>query len=175
MPICWGMGSTNLLSSATDKIAKLRGELETKRAELEQIEAGVKRLTKLHREIAELQARIDAGIRFVGPDHPNWRPDKIKPVKAREWKTPFKPGEVGRTALAVLREHGGWLRPSGVAAIMLEQVGHDRDDRTMRARVSDSIRAYFKKYDGDLVESTREYGQKWRVIRHTGYFVERVN
>lgn len=162
------MGLSNFLGSNQDKIAKLRGELEQKRAEVKQIEDGVSRLAQLHTEIAMLEDRIAAGIRFVQPDYPDWKPDKIKPVKRGVWKNPFKSGDMGRTALSVLREHGGWLRPSEVAKIMLDQIGFDADDREGREKVTNAVGNYFRKHEGDLVESRGDYAKEWRVIRQNG-------
>lgn len=159
------MGLTNFLGSAQDKIAKLRGELEQKRAEVKQIEEGVSRLAQLHADIVMLEDRIAAGIKFVQPDYPDWKPEKIKAIKRGRGKSPFKSGEMGRTALAILREHGGWLRPSEVAKIMLDRIGHDPDDRDFREKVANSLGNYFRSHHGDLVESRGDYAKEWRVIR----------
>jgi len=54
------MGITNIRAGTDDKLARLRGELEAKRAELQSIEEGVQRLSSLHQEIAELEKAISA-------------------------------------------------------------------------------------------------------------------
>ncbi len=162
------MGISNFIGSAEKKIAQLRGELEQKRIEVSQIELGIARLPDLHREIAFLDEQIAAGIKFVAPDNPNWQPEKIKPVIPRKWDNPFKSGEIGLTALGVLRRDGGWLRPYDVAKIMLTDIEFDLEDRAMQQKITNTVAAYFKKHKGDLVESTTDYAKKWRVIREFG-------
>jgi hypothetical protein len=76
------------------------------------------------------------------------------------WKSPFKSGEIGRTALAVLRESGGWMRPLDIARAMLERIGADAGDRLARQRLTNSVGGYLKSHEGDLVESRGEYAKE---------------
>jgi len=57
------------------------------------------------------------------------------------------------------------MRPLDVATIMLDQIGHDHDDRLERTRLANSLGNYFKAHEGDLVESRGDYAKEWRVIR----------
>ncbi|MEP7221905.1 MAG: hypothetical protein ABI673_04460 [Novosphingobium sp.] len=159
------MGISNITYGLEQKIAHYRGELAGAQAEMKMIETGVMRLIPLQKRIVELEGLIESAARIIIDDHPEWRADKIKPVKKRVWNNPFKSGDMGRTALAILRERGDWLRPSDVAKIMLDQLGHDPVDRHAREKIANSLGNYFRKHAGDLVESRGDYAKEWRVIR----------
>ena len=159
------MGITNLRYGLEQRLSHLRGELETAREEVRSIEAGVARLSPLHHQIAGLEEAIRAVETAIRYDNPDWQSEKVKAVKARVWKSPFRSGEIGRTALSVLRESGDWMRPIDVARAMLESIGADADDRLAREKLTNSVAAYFKAHEGDLVEARGEYAKEWRVIR----------
>ena len=123
------------------------------------------RLSALHEQIAQLDKAIQAAETLLLHDRPDSQPANIKAVRPRVWKSPFRSGEIGRTALGILRESGDWMRALEVARIMLEQIGHDPDDRPAREKLTNTVAAYFKSQDGDLIESRNEYAKEWRVIR----------
>ena len=159
------MGITNLRYGLEQRLSHLRGELETARDEVRSIEAGVARLSPLHQQIAGIEEAIKAFEAAIRYDNPDWRPEKVKAVKPRVWSSPFRSGEIGRTALAVLRENGEWMRPLDVAKAMLDRIGADAGDRQAREKLTNSVGAYFKGHEDDLVESRGEYAKEWRVIR----------
>lgn len=52
-----------------------------------------------------------------------------------------------------------------IAAEVLRKLGHDFDDRGLLDKRTNSIAAYLKANDGDLVESDgAQYYKKWRLI-----------
>jgi hypothetical protein len=159
------MSYRNLWRGLEVRLSHLRGELQATRKEVETVEAGVARLSELHPRIVALESAISAAETLLKHDHPDWHPERIKPLLPRVWKSPFKSGEIGRTALTVLREHGGWLRPLTVSMLMLKGIGEDPDDKVTREKLTNSVAAYFKDHEGDLVESRHEYAKEWRVIR----------
>lgn len=69
------------------------------------------------------------------------------------------------TALVVLREPSEWLRAREIAERMLTKIGHDADDKGTFDRTSNSVTTYLKKYEGELVESRRDYPKEWSLIR----------
>lgn len=154
------MGITNLRYGLEGKIALFRGELEATREELKTIEAGVARLGGLHRRVAELETLISAAETLVRHDAPNWQSARVKSLKPRAWNQPFKSGEIGRTALSILRGSGGWMRPRDVAKAMLRGIGHDFDDRAASDKLTNSIGSYFKSHEGDLVKSRGEFAKE---------------
>ena len=157
--------TTNLIYNLEHRLSHLRGEREAAAAELRSIEESVTRLTALHERIAGLDKAIQAAETLLLHDHPDWESSRIKAIRPREWSSPFKSGEIGRTALTILRENGDWMRPYDIAKIMLERIGHDASDRAQRERLSDSVGAYFKKHKDELVEVRGSYAKEWWVIR----------
>lgn len=159
------MGLSNFLGSNEDKISKLKGELKRKREELKLIIDGVSRITELQDEIKALESRIEAGIAFIQPDYPDWDPNNVKPYEARSWKSPFEVGEVGRLALSVLGEHGGWMTVREIARVMLEDIGHDPDDRKTLDKITNTLGNNLRKKVGDLLESEGKQPTRYRAIR----------
>ena len=49
--------------------------------------------------------------------------------------------------------------------MMLNEIGHDQDDVQTLYRVTNSVGTYFKKYEGQIVESRGSFAKEWRVIR----------
>jgi hypothetical protein len=158
------MGTTNLRFGIENKLAHMKGELENLRIEIGTIEEGVARLSQCYQRAKELEEAIQAGETFFKFHNPDWQPAKIKAVQARIWNGPIKNGEQGRTALGILRENGGWMSCRELAEEMLRQVGHP-DDRILSEKTANTLGAYMRKYEGDLVEGKDQYPKKWRVIR----------
>lgn len=159
------MGITNLRYGLEAKLAKYRGELEEITEQIRLIEAGLANLPQIHVRRAKLLGLIAGAELIILDDNPDWQSSKIKPVRARKWNSPFKSGEISRTALTVLREADAWLRPKAIAEIMLEQIGHDPLDRASREKLTNSVSAYLKSHENTLVESRGDFAKEWRVIR----------
>ena len=155
--------TSNLIHNLEHRLSHLRGEREAAAAEVRSIEESVVRITPLHEQIASLDKAIEAAETLLRYERPDWQSERVKAVRPRVWTSPFKSGEIGRTALGVLRENGGWLRPYDVAKIMLDHIGYDPEDRAAREKLTNSIGAYFKSHEGDLVESQGDYAKEWRV------------
>lgn len=141
------------------------GELQNAEGEYEELRASLQRLIPLRQKIRHLKSVVDAAGTLLSHVNPDRKVDSIKPTRVHAWKTPFKSGEQSQLALTILRQSADWLRPREVAKIMLRQAGHDPDDADMLHRVTNSVGNYFKKYEGDLVESRGSYAKEWRVIR----------
>lgn len=167
------MGITNLRYGLEEKIAKYRGELEAIREEVQVIEAGVGKLSALHHRAGELERLINYAEGIIKDDHPDFKATTVKASRPRKWKNPYPPGEMGRTALTVLREADEWMRPSKIARVMLERLGRDPDDRTAREKLANSISNYLKKHEGDLVESRGDYAKEWTVIREISQSIQK--
>lgn len=159
------MATTNLLLGLENKISVLRGELSQARKEVKTISDGWNRLPELQSRVNDLAETIAAAERVIRHDYPDWQPTRVKPRKPGKWRGLFKSGDIGRKALTVLRKADEWMRPIEVARAMLAQIGHDPDDRIEREKLSNSIGAYFKSWQGDLVESRGSFAKEWRVIR----------
>lgn len=157
--------TSNLVYNLEHRLSHLRGEREAAAAELRTIEESIGRLSALHEQIARLDKAMEAAETLLLHDRPDWQSSRVRVVRPRIWKSPFKSGEIGRTALSVLRRSSEWLRPFDVAKAMLEGIGADPEDRQAREKLTNSIGAYFKKHEGDLVESRGDYAKEWRVIR----------
>lgn len=165
------MGTTNVKAGLEDRIAVFKGELEECEAEITRIEEGVVVLHKLKNRRGKLRALIAGAEDIIYEGDPNWR-NKIKPRKKRKWHSPFKSGEIGRKALEVLREKAHWMRPREVAVIMLKHHPHLADDRTIIDKLTNSVGGYFKKHEGDLVESRGDYAKEWRLIENPMHTVK---
>lgn len=148
-----------------DRLAEYRGELERTRAEIAAIETGVSRLAELHQAVAELESLIGAIETISARERPDWDHTSVKGRRKFVGEKLFRSGEIGRTALGILRERAEWLRPLQVAEIMLAQIGHDLADRKARERLTNSVGNYFRKHEGELTESRGEYAKEWQVIR----------
>jgi hypothetical protein len=114
------------------------------------------------RKLSEIVSAVEEVLRYNNPD---WQSTLVAPRPKRKWTGLFKPGDRGRIALTILRKIGGWMRPLDIAVMMLEQIGHDPEDRIERQRLANSIGNYLKKHEGDLVESRGSFAKEWRVIR----------
>lgn len=157
------MGTTNVKAGLEDRIAVFKGELEECEAEIVRIEEGIEVIHKLINRRQKLRALISGAEDIIYEGDPNWR-NKIKPRKKRAWHSPFASGELGRTALEVLREKGRWMRPRDVAILALAKRHKHNPDRMSIDKVTNSVGGYFKKHEGDLVESRGDYAKEWRLI-----------
>ncbi|QKG72551.1 hypothetical protein [Erythrobacter mangrovi] len=158
------MGKSNLKHGLERKIAFAKGEVKAAEKEISEIREGLRRLIPLRESLRNHSAIIKAAETILRFDHPGWSGDHIKPMRAGAWSSPFRSGEQGQLALTKLREAGDWLRPREVAKLMLEHIDHDPDDQVTLEKVTNSIGTYFKKYEGDLVESRGDFAKEWRVI-----------
>jgi len=159
------MGTSNYKLGLEQRLARLKGELKDIRSEVGSIESTLTRLPSLHQRASAVETAITHLESLLQFDYPDWRSEKVKPITPRVWKSPFKPGEIGRTALTVLRENGGWMRPIEVAREMLRRIGSEDTDRVAREKLTNSVGGYFIKHKGRLVESRGDFAKEWRVIR----------
>lgn len=159
------MGITNILAGTDDKLARLRGELLAKQAELQRIEESVQRISALHHEIAELERAIEGGETLLKYLHPEWTPSKAKARRSTAQDGPFKFGERGQIALGILRNAPTGMTTRDIMRQSLLQVGVVDPDRATLDRHTNSLSNYLKKHEGDLVKSDHGLPQKWSVIR----------
>ncbi|WP_156500568.1 hypothetical protein [Croceicoccus bisphenolivorans] len=141
------------------------GELHASEREYDELRAALRRMIPLRQNIRDLKRLVEASEMLLLHIHPNWDGRQIKPSRARTWKSPFKPGDQGQFALSILREAQDWLRPREVAELMLRRIEHDPDDDDTLHRLANSVGNYFKKYEGELVESRGSFAKEWRVIQ----------
>lgn len=158
------MGTTNLRLGLELKLAHHKGELVEVRKQIGDIQEGVARLSDLHDKLRELEDVIASVEKVIKFDHPNWQTEKIKPVKRGRWTSPIPNGEQGRRALDVLRQTDD-LSCSEISKEILRRINHDPEDKLTRERIANTLLAYMKKHEGDLVECTGRSPKKWRVIR----------
>lgn len=159
------MGISNLRLGLENLHATLRGEIKQAEKDLKGYQTAVDRLEELHWHRVQLNEVLSAVTKVLMHGDPDWTPTLVAPRPKRKWTSLFKPGDRGRIALTILREHGDWMRPLDVASIMLDQIEHDPDDRVERTRLANSLGNYLKSHEGDLVESRGDYAKEWRVIR----------
>jgi hypothetical protein len=158
------MGRTNLRYGLEKELSHLLGVLHASEREYEDLRAALRRMIPLRQKIRELKRVVEASETLLLHIHPDWDGSHIKPSRANAWKSPFRSGDQGQMALSILREAQDWLRPREVAEIMLKQIAHDPDDEDTLHRVANSVGGYFKKYEGELVESRGSFAKEWRVI-----------
>jgi hypothetical protein len=158
------MGITNVQGGLEDRIATYMGELEEVETEIKKIEEGIDALIKLKNRAKKLRHLIIGATDIIMDANPEWQ-KKIKPRRKRKWHSPFKPGEIGTRALAVLFEHDRWMRPRDVAFLMLDVRENRQDERETIDKLTNSIGGYFAKHKGDLVESRGDFAKEWRLIR----------
>ena len=159
------MGRTNFKLGLEKRLSHALGELHAAEKEQHDLRIALRRMINLRDEIAKLRTIVSSAEAILQHDYPGWSRDQIKPARAGIWKSPFKSGDQGQLALATLRKDGGWLRPREVAVMMLNEIGHDQDDVQTLYRVTNSVGTYFKKYEGQIVESRGSFAKEWRVIR----------
>jgi len=156
------MGTSNVKAGLENRIALYKGELEPLEAKINMIEDGLKVLNLLKNRRQKLRALISGAEDIIFEADPEWQ-NKVKPRRKRKWHSPFQPGDLGLKALNVLRVKERWMRPREVALIMLKNRGLDPDRDTVD-KVANSVGGYFKKHEGDLVESRGSYAKEWRII-----------
>lgn len=159
------MGRTNLKASLETKLSQVLGELQAAEKEFDDLRAGLKRLITLRQKIAELREVASSAETVLRFEYPDWTPSNIRPTRAGAWKSPFRSGDLGKTALETLRELDDWARPKELAEKMLAKVGHDQNDADALHRVANSVGTYFKKYENEIVESRGDFAKEWRLIR----------
>ena len=165
MPYLAVMGISNLRLGLENLHATLRGQIKQTEKDLHIANEAAQRVEALFWERQRLNEVVEAVTKVLRHSDPDWTPTLVAPRPKRKWTSLFKPGDRGRIALTILREHGGWMRPLDVASIMLGQIEHDPDDRIERTRLANSLGNYLKSHEGDLVESRGDYAKEWRVIR----------
>jgi len=161
------MGITNTRLNLENSVARFKGEREAKLAEIARIEAGVESLPELRDRIARLDVLIASAEVIVQENNPDWSSEQVKPRRVTDHNSTIPFGLLGRTALEVLRDAPpeGWPARQ-VATEVLRKLGHDADDRAVLDKRTNSISAYLKANDGDLVESDgAQYYKRWRLIR----------
>jgi hypothetical protein len=161
------MGITNTRLNLENSVARFKGEREAKIAEIAKIEAGVEALPELRERIAKLDILIASAETIVRENNPEWSSEQVQPrrITDRDSTIPF--GLLGRTALEVMRDAPleGWPARH-IASEVLRKLGHDPDDRVNLDKRANSLSAYLKANEGDLVESDgAQYYKKWRLIR----------
>ena len=159
------MGISNLRLGLENLHATLRGEIRQTEKDIGIANRAAERLEDLFWHRNDLNTVLSAVATVLKHGDPDWTPTLVAPRPKRKWTSLFKPGDRGRIALTILREHKGWMRPLDVASVMLDQIEHDPEDRVERTRLANSLGNYFKSHEGDLVESRGEYAKEWRVIR----------
>lgn len=159
------MGTSNLRASVADKIARLRGQSETLKSELTLIQKGVQRLPELIKDITAIDKAVADGTAFLQYLHPDWRPDKVKPVRPNAHRGPFKFGERSKIALSILREANEGMTARDLVTRCLAEIGMADPDRALLDKQANSLSSFLNKREGDLVQSDGDYPQKWSVIR----------
>ena len=159
------MGISNLRLGLENLHATLRGQIKQTEKDLHAANEAAQRADELFWERNRLREVVKAVEQVLRHGDPDWTPTLVAPRPKRKWTSLFKPGDRGRIALTILREHGDWMRPLDVATTMLDQIDHDPEDRVERTRLANSLGNYFKSHEGDLVESRGDYAKEWRVIR----------
>ena len=82
------MGSTNLRSSLETKMGHWAGELEEHRGRITEIESLFEQLPTMTARAARLEKVLDCASEIMKEIDPEWRPDRVKPVKACVHKAP---------------------------------------------------------------------------------------
>lgn len=143
-----------------DRYAKLLGELKVVEMQAESavgLKAIVEAEERIDREKIEIRHRMDqirANIRSLYDA--DWEPFLLAPKlpKPKE-KYPL----VGRRAYAILRKHGGWMKPQELAHLVMAEMGVEPDYRlankfavTIRGGLTQRVREGWAEKRGEPAE-----------------------
>lgn len=159
------MGKSNFLSSLETKLGYLKGELAQKREELGRIQRLTAAAPAIEERIEQLVSLTDAAALLILNYHPDWDAATIGPVRSHKHKSPIRVGEATRKALDVLREAVAPMRTRDIAEEVLRREGIIAPDSATVDRVTNSLGNTLKTRIGKQVESDRQRGQRWSVIR----------
>lgn len=161
------MGGSNTTINLTSNVQRYKGEREATVAKIAKIEAAIESLPSLKARVAHLDTLIAAAELIVREIDPEWSAAGITPRRKTNNHSPVPYGLLGRTGLEVMQAappEGMWARD--VAREIMVRFSLDPTDRKLLDRVANSMNAYLKKHDGDLVESDGErLYRRWRLIR----------
>lgn len=162
------MGSSNTTINLTSNVQRYKGERDSIITEISRIEAAVESLPSLQARLAHLDTLIAAAEVIVREIDPHWSAAGIKPRRATNNHSPVPYGLLGRTGLEIMQAappEGMWARD--IARGIMPRFNLDIADRKLLDRVTNSMNAYLKKHEGDLVESDgQRLYRRWRLIRH---------
>lgn len=159
------MGRTNRLEAVERKIAYLLAEKEDLGPEIEKVEGLMKRLPEMRERLWEIDTLIKAAEAFIKDDHPGWTRDHIQPLRKWVHKNPIKLGQLTRGALSTLRDAEQPMTCREVAAILLEQHGHDSPTGIEIDQVANAVQVAFHKRRGTVIQSDGEWPERWWVIK----------
>ena len=159
------MGISNGRAHLERKMSTILSELHEKRKMVESTKASVEGLPALITRVEYLERLVCAAELLLRDLDPTWNCSRVKPRRKHSFKSPFGIGQAGPMALDVLREATDPITTRDMVRIMLERVGVTNYDRDLLDKQSNSLGAYLKKHDGDLVKSDGAWPQKWWVIR----------
>ena len=148
-----------------NEIANYRGELDELHARIAKAKELIGDLPTMMTRAAQVENLIAAAELLITAKNPEWQTEKVKPKRRNSHTSPVPFGELGRSALAILRDAPTPMRTRDIARMVLLDQRHTDPDRLVLDRVTNSLSNYLGSHEGDLVESEEHYPKLWRVIR----------
>jgi hypothetical protein len=161
------MGGSNTTTNLTGSVQRWKGERESKLAAIAKIEAALELLPMLRERVTHLDALIASAEIIVREDRPDWSADDVQPRRKTDHSSPVPFGLLGRTALEVLRTAPPeGMRTRDITREIMKRFDLDPSDRLLLDKKTNSLNAYLKGNEGDLVQSDGErLYKRWRLIR----------
>lgn len=158
------MGASNLKLALVNKLALLRGEHAEVRAHVVRIRYEHLQLNGLTTKLEKLEAAIANAEGLLKFEDPYFDLRGVLARRPASHRSPIPMGDLGKTALAILRDAPEGMRSRDIARELLRRYDQADADRATLDKISNSVNGYLKKYDGDLVTSDGQYARKWTVI-----------
>lgn len=158
------MGSTNLRASLGTKMGHWAAELKEHEDKIVEIESLFEQLPTISARAQRLKKVLDcAGIVMKEID-PEWRAEKVKPVKAFVHKSPVRLGQIAKLSLDVLRESSFSLTSREIAKEVMARDGVTNADPKAEQRVVNSVDASLRAKLDIVVTNDGGYPRRWSIL-----------
>ena len=157
------MGLSNVSHNLELQFAQYCGERNEKALRIDRIEKLQTDLPALRERVSKLNDYIAATTLLLSELNPNWSPNKVKPIRRNEFKSPIPLGSGSRMALDVLKMAPSPMTTREIAEEMLARVGVVDPDRATREKVQSNVDVALRHREGTVVEGDGGWPQRWRV------------
>lgn len=159
------MGTTNIKLGLERKYVRVKGERMSKEADLIHIRNLIASLPELEALVARLQELEDSIAVVLGHIAPDWEGDKLAAVRAHTYHLPIKIGECSRKGMEILREATEPMTIREIAVEVLRRCDVIDPDRDTLERTCNALHGALRHRRGKVVESDKQYPQRWRVMQ----------
>lgn len=158
------MGSTNLRASLGTKMGHWTAELQEHEEKIVEIESLFEQLPAISARAKRLKQVLECAGEVMTEIDPEWRKDKVKPVKAFVHKSPVKLGQVAKLALDILRGAEHSLTAREIAIEVMKRDGVEEADAKAEQRVVNSVDASLRAKLGVVVTNDDGYPRRWSIL-----------